>query len=391
MTHPALTPIDVGPIRLRNRIIKTATFEGMTPGGEVSDALVEHHASMARNGVALTTVAYGAVHPSGRTFDDQLLVGRPAIAGLTRLTDAVHAAGGLACIQLAHCGGFSRNPAVAGGRPLGPSAGLNAYGLAHGVGRIRAMDEADLATVIASFAAAAHLAAEAGFDAVEVHAGHGYLLSQFLSPRLNRRTDRWGGSAEGRVRLTREVVSAVRQAVPHLAVLVKLNLDDGVPGGLDVAAAERVARVVVEAGADALVPSGGLVQRSAFYLLRGAVPLRRMAATEPHFLHRVALRVFGPILVRPWAYTSGFFRAPAKRLVDAVEVPVALLGGIDSGELMATALDDGFQLLALGRALLADPDLVRRLEAGEVFVSRCTHGNACVAEITGAGVRCVLP
>lgn len=382
----ALRPGAIGGLTLRNRFIKTATYEGMTPGGEVTDALVEHHAEFARRGVGLTTVAYGAVHPKGRTFSDQLLV--TPDAGLDRIARAVHAAGGAVSLQLAHCGGFSKNRAA--GRPMGPSFAINAYGLAYGLPFVRRMSDGDIAEATAAYAAAAATARDAGFDAVELHCGHGYLLSQFLSPRINRRRDGYGGDLAARLRFPLQVVRAIRERVgADYPLLAKTNLDDGVRGGSTLDDAVEIARALAGAGVDAIVPSGGLVQRSAFYLMRGGVPLRAMARAESSLLQRWAMRLFAPFLVRRVPYTSAFFADQAARVLAAVDVPVGLLGGLDSAAVIERALERGFAFVVLGRALLADPDFIERLAAGEQVVSRCTHGNDCVAEMTG-GVRCVL-
>lgn len=399
MTTPTLlacTPAPLGPLTLRNRIIKTATYEGMTPAGRVGPQLIEHHGELARRGVALTTVAYGAVSADGRTFGEQLLIDEPNLSGLAALTEAVHRAGGAACLQLAHAGGFSKHRGVSGGAPRGPSWGLNAYGLAQGLPLIRAMSADDLRRTVDAYGRAARLATRAGFDALELHCGHGYLLSQFLSPRDNRRRDRYGGSLERRLRFPLEVARRVREVCgPDVALSAKINLADGVRGGLDLACAKRVARALAAEGIDAIVPSGGMVQRSAFYLLRGEVPLRAMARVERDPLQRWALRLFGPLFVRPWRYSSAFFFDDAAALLDDLreaghQVPVALLGGVDSAAVIARALARGFGFVALGRALLADPDLVERLCAGEDVVSRCDHCNQCVATMDEGGVRCTL-
>lgn len=378
----ALTPVTIGPLTLRNRIVRTATYEGMTPGGVVSDALIEHHAAMARNGVALNTVAYGAVAPGGRTFADQLLITEDA--GLDRLAAGVHAEGGALSVQLAHCGGFSKLP-----RPAGPSAGWNAYGLAYGAPRIRAMTAQDLEDTVAAYVSAARIARDAGVDALELHVGHGYLLSQFLSPLMNRRRDEYGGSLEGRLRFPLMVVRAIAEAAPEVALLAKMNLSDGVPGGSTVDDAVVIAAALADAGVHAIVPSGGLVQRSAFFLMRGDVPIKEMAAAETSAFQRVAMRAFAPFLVKRFDYSSGFFFDDASRVLDAVDVPVGLLGGVDSSALIERALDRGFGFVVLGRALLADPDLVSRLGDPD-FVTRCTQCNLCVAEMDRGGVRCVL-
>jgi len=246
--------------------------------------------------------------------------------------------------------------------------------------------------VTGAFVTAANVAREAGFDAIELHLGHGYLLSQFLSPVLNRRTDGFGGTLEGRSRFPLRVVRAVVDAIGQdLAVLAKINLDDGVPGGLDPDDATQLALALQAAGVHALVTSGGLVQRSAFYLMRGALPLAEMATEEDSPLQSVALRLFGRFLVRRFPYTSGFFIDPGKAVVDAVDIPVVALGGLDSAATLSRAADAGYQWFAMGRALLADPDFIERLTAGEDVVSRCDHCNLCVPEMDRDGVRCVLP
>ena len=389
MSHPALEPGHIGPLQLRNRIVKTATFEGMTPGGRVTPALIAHHAHMAARGVGLTTVAYGAVEDRGRTFPRQLLVDESAQPGLAALAAAVHAEHGAVSLQLAHCGGFSKHASP----PRGPSSGWNAYGTAAGRPWIRALSPEDLSGLVDTFVRAAQIAEEAGFDAVEIHCGHGYLLSQFLSPVINRRTDDWGGTLENRLRLPVEVVRRVTEAVgERMAVLVKLNLSDGVPGGLEVSDSPRIARALEAAGAHALVVSGGLVQRSAFYLMRGDVPLRQMAAVDPSWVQRFALRVFGTLLVRPFPWSPGFFLEDGAAVVDAVDIPVVALGGLDSAATLSRAFSRGYGFAAMGRTLLADPDFIDRLRAGQRPVSRCTHCNLCVVEMDREeGVRCVLP
>ena len=171
-----------------------------------------------------------------------------------------------------------------------------------------------------------------------------------------------------------------------------LRLKDapGLPGGLEIEEAVRVATALVAAGADALVPSGGLVPHSAFFLLRGAVPLAAMAAAEESALQRLAVRTFGPWLVRSWPYSPSFFRDDARRMLEAVDVPVALLGGVDSAAAVAQAMADGFGFVAMGRALLADPDFIPRLAAGEDVVTRCTRCNECIGAMDAGGVRCTL-
>jgi 2,4-dienoyl-CoA reductase-like NADH-dependent reductase (Old Yellow Enzyme family) len=389
--HAALRPGRIGPVTLRNRVIKTATYEGMCPGGLPSEALATFHGRIAAGGTAMCTVAYCAVSPDGRTFGDQMYAREEIVPGLRRVADAVHDQGAVAALQLSHCGHFSRNRDRRNRAPLGPSFGLNRYGLMSGVPFGFAMTEAEIERTADEFARAAVLAREAGFDAVEIHYGHGYLLSQFLSPATNRRTDRYGGNIENRLRFPLLVLRRVREAVgARMAVLAKTNLRDGFRGGLELDDSVRVARALEADGVDAIVLSGGFTSMTPFFLMRGETPLASMIAAEKSPLHKLALRWFGPRFMRPYPFEEMFFLREASEVRKAVRVPLVLLGGIVSADNMQRAADEGFEYVALGRALIADPDLVNRIEAGEAVRTRCNACNRCVAEMDLGGVRCVL-
>ncbi|HTO52845.1 MAG TPA: NADH:flavin oxidoreductase [Myxococcota bacterium] len=389
--HDAFAPARLGSLVLRNRVIKTATYEGMTPGGLPSDALVEHHRALAAGGVGLTTVAYCAVAPDGRTFAEQLTMRRDTVGPLRRVTDAVHAAGGAASIQLGHCGWFTKNRELSSWLPRGPSRVVNQYGIAAGKPFGLAMRPSDIARTVDEFGAAAGLAREAGFDAIELHLGHGYLLSQFLSPATNRRRDAWGGSLENRARLSLAVLARVREvAGPEFPVLCKTNLRDGFRGGLELADSVALARLLESGGASALVLSGGFTSRSPFYLFRGRRPLAEMIAVEKSRLQKLALRWFGERVIREYPFEEMFFLAEARAVRAAVRMPLVLLGGIVSRANIERAMAEGFDFVALGRALIADPELVRRMASDPAARSRCTHCNVCVAEMDAGGVRCVL-
>lgn len=367
-------------------MLRTGAFEGMCPGGTPSEALLDHHRAMAAGGVGMTTVAYCSVSPDGRSYASQLVMSREIVPALRRLTDAVHAEGAAASIQLGHCGDFS-NKKVIGGRPLGPSARLVLYGRV----RSRAIDRDGMERVRDDFASAAVLAREAGFDAAEVHAGHGYLLSQFLSPFTNRRGDDYGGSLENRLRFPSEVLRAVRERVgPGFPVLVKVNLRDGFPGGLEVDEAVRIAQRFEQDGASALVLSGGFVSKAPLYMLRGEVPVREMASVQPAWIDRVGLTLFGRLFVKRYPYEELFFLPESQRVRAAVEMPLVLVGGVRSLAGMRTATDEGFDAVAMGRALIREPDLVDRMRRGETTESTCQPCNRCIAEMDRGGVRCAL-
>jgi 2,4-dienoyl-CoA reductase-like NADH-dependent reductase (Old Yellow Enzyme family) len=388
VTDP-FSPFKLAGLPLRNRIIKTATFEGMSPGGSVSEALVEHHRALAAGGVAMTTVAYCAVTPDGRTFRDQLHMRPEVVPDLRALTLAVHRAGAAASVQLGHCGGFCNNHDLVRRRPMAPSRALNLVGALSGRVLADAMSETEIEDVTAAFVSAARLAREAGFDAVELHLGHGYLLSQFLSPGTNRRRDGFGGSLANRARFALSVVERVRAALPpEMPVLAKVNLRDGFRGGLELDESVQVARELEKLGTDALVLSGGFVSRNPFYLFRGERPLRQMIAVEKSWAQKVALAVFGPMLIHAYPFEPLYFLPMAREIRRAVRMPLVLLGGVKSRDDLDTAMREGFELCAMGRALIHDPALIAKYAAGSARESECVPCNQCVAEMDRAGGVC---
>jgi 2,4-dienoyl-CoA reductase-like NADH-dependent reductase (Old Yellow Enzyme family) len=377
----------LGPIALRNRIVKCATNEGLSRDGLVTDRLIAWHREFAAGGVGMTTLAYCSVAAEGRTFRHQLWMREEALPGLRRFTEAIHTAGARAAVQLGHAGWFA-SPRATGQAPLGPSRQFSPHAQAFA----RAMRADDFARVRREFAAATTLARAAGFDAVEVHVGHGYLLNQFLSPYNNRRRDGYGGSLEHRARFPREVLGAVREAAgADVAVYAKLNMDDGFRGGLTVDEGIEVARWLEADGAvDALQLTGGHTTRTPFYLMRGDVPLAGMIANQKHWAPRLGMRLFARIFLRAYAFEEAYFLPLARRFRAALSLPLMLLGGVNRLDTMERSVAEGFDFLALGRALIRDPDLIARMRRGELAEGRCTHCNECVVEMEREGTRCVL-
>lgn len=389
-------PTRIGALELRNRIIKTATFEGMSPGGYPSARLARFHEEVAQGGAALSTLALCAVHESGRSFPQQIVMDASRAEELGPTVDAVHRAGGALSVQLCHCGSFTKDRLQRTSEPpgpIGPSAGLNRLGLFNGLSRVRAMTKHEIFVVVRQFEEAALQAKSAGFDAIELHMGHGYLLSQFLSPALNHRTDDFGGSLENRIKVPLLVIQAVRKAVGKgFPILCQINLRDHISGGLEVDEAVRIARIFEsqEGGVDALLMSGGLVSHSASYLLRGERPLAEIIHVEPSFAQRTALRMFGRTLLEDIPFSEMFFWEQALEMRKAVSLPLVLLGGVVSRENLDQAMVAGFDFVGMGRALLENPRLVLDLKEGKVDRSGCTHCNRCVAEMARDGIRCVL-
>ena len=380
-------PVRLGPVELRNRFVKCGTNEGMSRDGLVTDRLVEWHREFAAGGVGMTTLDYCSVSPEGRTFEHQVWMREEALPGLRRFTAAMRAEGARTAIQLGHAGWFA-NPRATGQPPLGPSRSFSPHAQAFS----RATTDEDLERLTLAFADAARLAVEAGFDALELHAGHGYLLSQFLCPYNNRRRDRFGGSLENRARFPRQVMRAVREAAgADVAVYAKLNMDDGFRGGLALHEGVQVGRwLEADGSVDALQLTGGHTTRTPMYLMRGDVPLRQMIDNEPSLVRRLGMRLFAPRILRPYAFEEAFFLPKARQFRAELRLPLMLLGGLTRLDTMEKAVEEGFEFVALGRALIREPDLVRRMEAGESTASLCIPCNLCVVEMDRGGTRCVF-
>ncbi|MFD0899535.1 NADH:flavin oxidoreductase [Actinomadura sediminis] len=384
-TPDVFAPARLGPLTLRNRTIKAATFEGMTKGALVTDELIEFHRAHAAGGVAMTTVAYCAVTPDGRTEYDQIHWRPEALPGLRRLTDAVHAAGAAASAQIGHAG------PVANGRSNGvPSIAPVRMFNPQSMRMTRRATRADIERVVRAHADAARMAVEAGFDAVEIHLGHNYFASSFLSPKLNRRTDEYGGPLANRAKVALGAARAVREAVgDRIAILAKLNMDDGVPGGFWLDESIRVAAwLEAEGTVDALELTAGSSLLNPMYLFRGDAPVREFAAAFGGPM-RLGVRLAGERFLRAYPYEEAFLLGAARQFRAALDLPLVLLGGVTERATMDRAMAEGFQFVAMGRALLREPDLVNRVQADASTRSLCVHCNKCMPTIF-TGTRCVL-
>lgn len=386
----ALSPWTLGPLHLRNRVIKSATNEGMAPGGVPTRALVNHHRAIAAGGVGMTTVAYCAVTPDGRTFPDQIALDAAALPHLRALTGAVHREGAAASAQLTHGGAFNFLPALSTKYPFSASGGFNPAGALSGRLFKTAMSRADLDAMTAAFVAAARTAQAAGFDAVELHMGHGYLLSQFLSPVYNRRRDAYGGSAENRARYPVEVLQAVLEAVGRrTAVLCKLSMFAGHRGGGTVEESIVAARLLSSAGAHLIVLSAGMNVETPWHIFGNPMPPSAMQGQGSRLM-KLAARLL------EWRQPQFEFRElylleAARRVRAAVATPLAYLGGAKSVAGIARVMREGFDAVVMGRALIHQPDLLRAFESGAATRSGCTACNECIATMyTPAGTHCPL-
>jgi 2,4-dienoyl-CoA reductase-like NADH-dependent reductase (Old Yellow Enzyme family) len=348
MDSPVFTPVTIGPVTLRNRVIRSAAFENMAYGNAPSQDLYDYHVAVARGGVGMTTLAYASVNRSGLSFDGQLWMREEIVPGLKRITDAVHAEGAKCSIQLGHCGNMTHR-ATCGCMPVGASGGFNLYSPTF----VRGLKVKEIDTLVEDFGHAVDLAREAGFDCVEIHAGHGYLISQFLSPYTNHRHDEYGGSLQNRMRFMQRVIRCVME---HARVL-----------------------------------SAGFVSKAPMEVMRGAMPIRTMAYymdMRKFWWLKAFLHIGGRLVIPTVPYKEGYFLEDAKEFRAAVNLPLIYVGGLTSLGKMEEVLAAGFQGLQMARALVHDTGFVNKLRTGEATCSGCGHSNYCIGRMYTLEMKC---
>ena len=379
------TPYKLGNVTLRNRTIRSAAFESMGAKFGPTQQLKDYHVSVAKGGIGMTTLAYAAVCRSGLSFDKQLWLRPEIVPGLKDITDAVHEAGAAASIQIGHCGNMTHY-STAGQIPIGPSTGINMYAYTP----VRRMRKSEIAQVAKYFGRAIHTAHEAGFDCVEVHAGHGYLISQFLSPYTNHRRDEYGGSLDNRMRFMRMCMDEVMEAAAKTgtSILVKHNMEDGFKSGIQIPESLEIAKVIESYGVDGIVLSSGFVSKAPMAVMRGLIPIYTMSYYMPLWL-RYFVRWFGPVMIKQFPFEENFFYENAMKFRKELKCPLVYVGGLVSREGIDKVLDSGFEMVQMGRALVSEPDFVNRLAAeGAGCRSRCDHKNYCIARMYSVDMKC---
>ena len=377
------TPAKIGPLTLRNRTIRAAAFEGMCAGNAPTDLLYNYHRSVASGGIGMTTLAYASVTRNGLSFPHQMWLRPEIVPALRRITDAIHREGAAAGIQIGHCGNMSHRK-ICGCTPISASGGFNLYSptFVHG------MRESEITEVAKAFGTAVNIAREAGFNSVEVHAGHGYLISQFLSPYTNHRKDAYGGSLDHRMRFMRmcmqEALSAARD---DMAVVVKTNLRDGFKGGLELDECLEVARELEHCGAHALVLSGGFVSKAPMYVMRGQMPIRSMTYYMKQLWLKWGVRLAGRMMIPTVPFREAYFYEDAMKFRSALHLPLIYVGGLVSREKIDMVLDSGFEFVAMARALINEPDFVNRMRDGALRCG-CDHVNYCIARMYSREMAC---
>lgn len=377
------TPAQLGPITLRNRTIRSAAFEGMCENNSPTQQLKDYHTSVARGGIGMTTIAYAAVTRSGLSFPRQLWMRQEIVPQLRDLTDAIHAEGAKVSIQLGHCGNMSHR-AICGETPVGPSSGFNLYSPT----LVRGLSKDEIGNIARNFGNAVRLAIDAGFDCVEVHAGHGYLISQFLSPYTNHRRDEFGGSLDNRMRFMRMCINeALEAAQGKIAVIAKTNMRDGFKGGLEIDDCLTVAKELETLGLDGLVLSGGFVSKAPMYVMRGEMPIQTLTHYMDCWWLKYGVRLAGKYMIPTVPFSELYFLDDALRFRSELKLPLIYVGGCVSRSGIDKVLNSGFQFVQMGRALVNEPDFVNRMRDGEERCG-CDHVNYCIGRMYTIDMVC---
>ncbi|MBQ3130852.1 MAG: NADH:flavin oxidoreductase [Bacteroidaceae bacterium] len=386
MQNKIFEQAQIGPLTLRNRTIRSAAFESMCPGHEPSQQLYDYHTSVARGGVGMTTVAYAAVTESGLSFDRQLVMRPEIIPGLRRLTDGIHSEGAAAGIQLGHCGNMSHKD-ICGCIPVGACTGFNLYSPT----LVRGLRMEELPVLAKQFGNAVNLAREAGFDSVEIHCGHGYLIDQFLNTYFNHRKDEYGGSLENRMRfMTMCIEEVMKAAKDDMAVIVKMNMRDGLKHpGTTLDESLQIAKRLHELGVHAIVLSGGLVSATPMYVMRGEMPIKTMTHYMDKWWLKYGVRACGKMMVPTVPYEEAFFLEDALKFRQTLpDMKFIYVGGLVAGDKINEVLSHGFEAVQMARSLLNEPDFVNHLKDDPHHRCGCGHSNYCIGRMYTLDMAC---
>jgi 2,4-dienoyl-CoA reductase-like NADH-dependent reductase (Old Yellow Enzyme family) len=385
-------PGSIGPMKVKNRFVQSAAYESMAlESGEVTDQLVERYRTLARGGIGLIIPGYMFVHPLGRSAKCQSGIHEDRmIPGLRKLVEAVHQEGGKVVFQLAH-GGRQTTKALTGDTPVAPSSKRRDPIF---MAKPREMSERDISLVIRAFADAARRSVESGADGVQIHAAHGYLISQFLSPFFNKRRDQWGGSDVNRFRILREIIVAVRDGVPKgTVVMVKLNTNDYTPRmGTSPPLAAVYAKWLNELGVEGLELSCGTLSHSIFHSIRGDVPVDELVTGLPWW-KKIPGKVMLSKMKGKYDLLEGY-NLDAAGLIKPKLSNTALLvvGGFRTVKHMEQILaQDKTNFISMCRPFIREPFLVKKIKQGKTDKASCISCNRCFAAVANnMPLRCYV-
>ncbi|MBS3907320.1 MAG: NADH:flavin oxidoreductase [Syntrophaceae bacterium] len=379
-------------MELKNRLVRSATYEGMADrNGFPTQDLFRLYERLAKGGVGLIITGFAFVTPDGKSpfLGMQGIHTDDHISRYRELVRSVHESGARIAMQIAHCGRQTTHEAI-GTKPMGPSAVFEKSLFV----KPREMTEEDIERIIEAFVQAARRVKEAGFDAMQIHAAHGYLINQFLCPHTNIRRDRWGGSLENRMRFVREIYKRCRKQVgDDFPILIKINGTDNMKDALKIQESAVMAQMMGEMGFDGIEVSCGIME-DGFSMLRGNVPIEALLSEWPMYrskglLFRFIMKCFGRKIIKPPPMIQSYNRESAQIIKNRVKVPVFLVGGITDTASMEEIIEKGdADYISLCRALIADPAFSEKIRSGSREPSRCIHCNLCGAYLISRPLKC---
>ena len=383
------TPMEINGMQLKNRLVRSATYENMAAeDGKVTDKLIKFYSKLAKGGVGLIVLGYASVQENGRTSLSQIgIFNDDHIDGLNNLVNEIHNQGAKVALQIAHAGRQTIPAAIGGQTPVAPSA-IEPDPLFNT--SPKEMTEEEINATIHAFGEAAERGKKAGFDAVQLHATHGYLLAQFLSPHTNRRTDAWGGSQENRMRFVTDVTNSVRGAVGNgYPVLIKLSVEEGLDNGITLEEASNAAMILTQNGIDAIEISGGTLVDTIFMMSRGDIPID-MITKNADPVTQAQMEEFLYSIKDMFKYEEAYWLKHAERIKEVIgDVPLILVGGMKYPQTMAKILEEGkADLISLCRALIREPNFPKEMAEGRKDPAKCAFCNRCLMEVANKPLRC---
>lgn len=377
-------------MELDNRLVRSATHEAMADkNGFPTERLFKLYEDLAKGGVGLIITGYAYVARDGKSDAMLGIDNDKLIPKYRELVNKVHQNGAKIAMQINHCGRQTTKE-MTGSQPIAPSAIKEKVFLV----KPREMTENDIERIIEAFAQSARRVKESGFDALQLHAAHGFLINQFLCPHTNRRQDKWGGSIENRMRFLGAIYEKCRSQVGEdYPILIKINAYDNLKNGLKQDESIAMAKLIAELGFDGIEVSCGIAEDGAS-TVRGDLPLDVILDEwdmykNKNFLFRFIMKRFGKKLIKPMPFTQEYNRESARRIKAKVNVPIFVVGGmIDPVAMEATIKKGDADYISMSRALITDPNFPNKIKGGDRKISRCIHCNLCLYYLATKPVRC---
>ena len=379
-------PFQLAGITFPNRIIRSATYEGMSEtNGKPTEQLVKKYTALARGGVGGIITGYIGVNEQGRSGSTMaFLNSKENIKAYQNLTGKMHELGTPIIAQLNHCGGQTREEQT--GMPVVAPSKIADY-------KAKEMTKAQIFEVIEAFVQAIKDAKEAGFDGVQLHLAHGYLLSEFVSPRMNRRTDEWGGNTENRFRIVKTIFERARKEVGNYPIIVKINGYETLKNGMSIDESVKIAKLLEQAGCDGIEVSNGTV-KAGLATMRGSVPWEMIVAQNDRLnkMPRFVKSIIGTVAEKtfPQPQPKSLYNLDAATAIkNAVNIPVIVVGGITNiNDIESIINQDKSDTVSMCRPFMLEADLVNKFKTGKQTQSKCIQCNFCIIGVEKAPFRC---